>query len=505
MMKRGIQACYVHGSDPHMSEYLPVRWQTREFMSGFTGSYGWLAITPDRAALWTDSRYFLQAEEQLKGTGIDMMKARLPETPDVVSWLISNLPANSQVGVNSECLPHSLYENMLDRFSRNQIGLIDTGDLLDHIWEDRPSLPASEIFEHEFEYAGLSRADKIQGIRKELEKAGSDMHILTALDDIAWTFNLRGSDIEYNPVFLSYAVIDHERAVLFVDQDKLSENLRSKLENDGVVLLEYTAVFGFLKETNPLSRVYVDQDKTNQAIISMIPPSCKIIKGVSIPCLLKALKNPIEIANIRNAMKKDGVALLEFLYWFEKTIGNERITEFDVAVALNKFRSKQKGFKGDSFAPLVGYKEHGAMVHLSVDEKNALEIKKDGILLFDSGGHYLDGTTDITRTIALGEPTQQQKTDYTLVLKGMIALTEAVFPENTKGCHLDILARQFLWAQGLNYGHGTGHGVGFFLNVHEGPVSIRMDLNEQTIRKVWFCRMNRRFIAKESMVFVPKT
>ncbi len=482
MVKKGIQAFYIHGSDPHMSEYLPGRWQTRAFISGFTGSYGWLAITLNEAALWTDSRYFIQAENELKGTGIQLMKARLPETPDVASWLISKIPTNFIVGFNPECLPFSLYKNMSTRFSQASIKLIDTGDLLNEIWDNRPALPKDEIVEHELKFTGESRTDKIARIRTKLVSKGADWHILTALDDIAWTFNLRGNDIEFNPVFLSYALIGKQQAILFINPEKLPSVLKAQLEEEGILIREYPSIFSFLQQIKTSEQIYIDGDKTNCAIVSSIPESCKIVEALSIPCLLKAQKNATEIANIRETMKKDGVALIEFWHWLENTVGNEKITEYDLVIKLNQFRQKQPKFKGDSFYPIIGYRERGAMVHLHVQENNAMEIEKDGILLFDSGGHYLDGTTDITRTIALGTPTDQQKTDFTLVLKGMIALSKAIFPEHTAGCHLDILARKALWKYGMNYGHGTSHGVGFFLNVHEGPVSIRPDFNNQTIK-----------------------
>lgn len=483
MKENGIQAFYINGSDPHLSEYLPERWQTRAFISGFTGSFGWLAITLDDAALWTDSRYFLQADEQLKGTGIRLMKARLPETPDVIDWLISKLSANQKVGINSECISHRLYSKMKTAFANNEIEIVEVGDLLNDIWENRPPFPSNEIFELEVKYAGESRKSKIDRIRKELIKIGADMQILTALDDIAWTFNLRGSDIEYNPVFLSYALIDQKKVILFAKLDSIPEKLKEDLNRDGIQLYKYISVSCFLKEIKAYSRIYIDPDKTNLSVVSAIPSSCKIVEGISIACQFKAQKNQTEIANIRNAMVKDGIALTEFLFWLENTIGKQTVTEYDVAIKLGEFRQKQKDFKGISFFPIIGYKEHGAIVHFHVEKNNALEIEKDGILLFDSGGHYLDGTTDTTRTVALNTPTDQQKSDFTLALKGVIALTQAVFPENTRGYHLDILTRKALWEKGLNYGHGTGHGVGFFLNVHEGPMSIRLDFNDQTIKE----------------------
>lgn len=483
MSEKSIQAFYINGSDPHLSEYLPARWQTRAFISGFTGSFGWLAITHHDAALWTDSRYFLQAEEQLKGTGIRLMKARLPETPDVTDWLISKLSGNDKVGINPECISFSLYRRMKEAFSSNEIEVVETGDLLNDIWENRPPVPGNEIVELDVKYAGESRKSKIDRIRKELQRIGADLQILTALDDIAWTFNLRGSDIEYNPVFLSYALIDQKKVILFANPDAITNKLKDELKHDDIQLYKYVSVSCFLKEIKAYSKISIDPDKTNLSVVSAIPASCTILEGISIACQLKAQKNKTEIANIRNAMRKDGAALTEFWFWLEKTVGKEIITEYDIALKLGEFRQKQPDFKGESFFPIIGYKEHGAIVHFHVQKDNALKIRKDGILLFDSGGHYPDGTTDTTRTVALDTPTLQQKSDFTLALKGVIALTEAVFPCNTRGYHLDILARKALWENGLNYGHGTGHGVGFYLNVHEGPMSIRMEFNDQTIKE----------------------
>lgn len=482
MQQKGLHAFYINGSDPHMSEYLPDRWQTRSFISGFTGSYGWVAITMNDAALWTDSRYWLQAEEQLIGTGIQLMKARLPETQPVESWLCSKLTSGNKVGVNTTCVSSALFETMLGTFSENGIKLIDSGDLLDEIWTDRPPFPNNEVFKLDAKYAGKSRTEKLSEIRDSLAKNKIDWQVLTALDDIAWTFNLRGNDARFNPVFLSYALIGKEQAILFINQKKVPANIAKQLKKDGIELKAYNEIFAFLTDLPNRAAVTIDPSTANQAIRAAINTACTIEHDLTTTCLLKAIKNETEINNISEAMRKDGVALLETFHWLETSVGKEKITEYDVVEKLSECRAKQADSKGDSFYPIIGYKEHGAIVHIQVNKENALELEKDGILLVDSGGHYLQGTTDTTRTIALGEPTEQQKSDFTLALKGMIALTMAKFPAHTRGYHLDILARKALWEQGLNYGHGTGHGVGFFLNVHEGPMSIRMEFNEQTIK-----------------------
>jgi Xaa-Pro aminopeptidase len=307
------------------------------------------------------------------------------------------------------------------------------------------------------------------------------MQIITALDDLAWTFNLRGNDVECNPVFMSYATVSAKETTLFVNLKKIPAELKLKLKSEGIQVCEYEELRAFLQQLPAHTKVFIDSDRTNQAILKNIPEQCMVIEGLSIPCRLKAIKSEGEINHIRHAMRKDGVALVEFLYWLENNLGTIPVTEFTVAVKLIQLRAKQPGFKGISFYPIVGYKEHGAIVHFHVTEDNALPIEKEGLLLFDSGGQYLDGTTDTTRTIALGELTSRQKSDFTITLKGMISLTNARFPVNTRGCNLDILARKDMWQHGMNYGHGTGHGVGYFLNGHEGPMSIRQEFNDHVI------------------------
>jgi Xaa-Pro aminopeptidase len=481
MQKTRLDAYIIFGTDPHLSEYLPAYWQTRPFISGFTGSAGMVIISREKAALWTDSRYFLQAEEQLSGTGIELVKMRVPGQPEPAEWLKMHLEAGSCVGTDEWCISVNQFRSMQKSLKQANIFLNEAGDLFSKIWTDRPALPDSEIYEHELKFACTDRKSKIDAICSELEKLGANMQIITALDDLAWTFNLRGSDVECNPVFMAYACVSREKTILFIENSKLSPELKTKLESDGIQIKEYDELTNFLRQLPATARIVVDPDRTNHAILKNMPGHCKVIEGLSVPCKLKAIKSEAEIRNIRNAMRKDGVAMLEFLFWLKNNLGKIPVNEFTVAEKLVEFRAKQTDFKGISFFPIVGYKEHGAIVHFHVSKENALSIQQDGFLLFDSGGQYLDGTTDITRTIALSELTTQQKTDYTLVLKGMISLTMAKFPVNTRGYHLDILARKDMWQHGLNYGHGTGHGVGYFLNVHEGPMSIRQEFNDRTI------------------------
>lgn len=481
MQAAGIDAYLIYGTDPHLSEYLPAHWQTRPFISGFTGSAGMVIVSNRKAALWTDSRYFLQAEEELSGTGIELVKMRTPGYPDPAEWLKLNLKAGEKAGTDESCISVSQFRSMQNTLGQSGIILKESGDLTRKIWTDRPPLPDTEIYEHDIRFAGTDRQTKIATICSELEKSGTDLQIITALDDLAWTFNLRGTDVECNPVFLAYAIVSKKETTLFIAGPKIPLELKDKLEAEGIQVRNYTDLADYLKQIDPTTRILLDSDRTNQAIRKNIPENCTVIEGLSVPCRLKAIKSEAEINHFRRAMRKDGAAMVEFLYWLENNLEKVQITEYTVAEKLTEFREKQPDFKGISFFPIVGYKEHGAIVHFHVSENNGLPIKKDGFLLFDSGGQYLDGTTDITRTIALAELTARQKTDFTVVLKGMISLTLAKFPANTRGYHLDILARKDMWQHGLNYGHGTGHGVGYFLNVHEGPMSIRQEFNDRVI------------------------
>jgi Xaa-Pro aminopeptidase len=481
MQYQGLNAFVVFGTDPHLSEYLPDHWKTRPFISGFMGSAGIVIITTEKAALWTDSRYFLQAENELSGTGIELVKMRTPGYPEPTEWLKINLKEGSTVGTDKWCISVSQFSQMQESLIQEGIQFLGCSDLLDGIWDKRPPLPHQSVYEHKLKFACRSRKEKIALINRELEKSGADFQIITALDDLAWTFNLRGNDVECNPVFLAYAIVSKKQAILFIDNEKLSAEIREKLEFDEIQIQDYLGIADFLQNIPKETRILIDPNQTNQAIFEYIPANCKVIQQLSIPCQLKAIKSEDEIRNIRQAMRKDGVAMVEFLYWLENNLGKIPVTEFTIAEKLIEFRSQQSDYKGISFFPIVGYKEHGAIVHFHVSPDNALPVKKDGFLLFDSGGQYLDGTTDITRSVALSELSSQQKKDFTLVLKGMISLTLAKFPLNTRGYHLDILARKDMWKHGLNYGHGTGHGVGYFLNVHEGPMSIRQEFNDRVI------------------------
>ena len=480
MLNQNLDAFYISGTDPHASEYLPDRWKTREYVSGFTGSFGVVIITQEEAGLWTDTRYFLQAEEQLKGSGIKMFKLRVPNSIPPEVWLAKKLSSISKVGIDPQSVTVAGYRNLENVLGEKGISLAKTPDLLDRIWEDRPEISDNPVFELPLHYAGLSRREKKEQVLSELKKYNADLQVVTTLDELAWLFNLRGSDVNYNPVFTGYGVVGKNEFFLFTDKNKISKELLAKFEKEKIILSGYSEFFTWLNETKK-KRIFIDPTTASFAVYEALVKGNTLIEGTSEVSLLKAKKNSTELDGFKQTMIKDGVALVEFLHWLKNSVGSETVTEYSVGRKLAEFRSHQEGFRGESFPPIVGYKSHGAIVHLTVGPDNALPVEPDGVLLFDSGGQYWQGTTDITRTVALGKVSEKIKKDFTLVLKGMIALSCAIFPEGTKGCNLDILARKALWDNGINYGHGTGHGVGHFLNVHEGPMAIRQELNPVAI------------------------
>ena len=480
MQNLDLDVWFISGTDPHHNEYLPSKWKTREYISGFKGSYGTVVITRTKSGLWTDTRYFIQAEEQLKGTGIAMHKLRVPDAISPETWLSEELKSGSRVGIDAQTISVSGYRNIQGTLAKKGIELVNTPDLFDVIWEKRPQIPTHKIFELETVFAGYSRAEKQVQISEKLKQANTDFLVVSMLDELAWLHNLRGSDISYNPVFVGFGLVGKNDNYLFVNLSKIPPHLQEVLEKDGVCIQDYDSFYDFLAVIKD-KRIMLDPLTANFSIFNSLSENNEINEATSPVSHLKAIKNNTELKGFREAMKKDGVALVEFLFWLKSSIGKTKITEYDIGRKLAEFRSKQNNFMGESFPPIVGYKSHGAIVHLNVGPDDAFPVENEGILLFDSGGQYLDGTTDITRTIAVGPVTEQQKTDFTLVLKGMISLTLAEFPLGTKGCHLDILARKPLWENGMNYGHGTGHGVGHFLNVHEGPMAIRQEFNEHRI------------------------
>lgn len=482
MKQRGIDAWIISGTDPHMSEYLPKYWYTREWISGFTGSYGKVVVTQKEAILSTDSRYFLQAEEQLAGTGIQLVKdLRQPGDAPYIGWLKKALPEGSKVAINGLTISVSEKRSLETSLGAKGITLDITINLVSELWKDRPSLPNSPAYELMPEFAGTSRKEKLAMLRNSLLEKEADGMVITALDELAWIFNLRGSDIEYNPVFVGYGYIDREEAHLFVPEGKIDSALAEKLELEGIRIGGYDEFLSFVKNVADKT-LLIDPSRTSALLFESVPKSCRIVEASSLANLLKSVKGPIEIEGMKKAHVRDGAAMVNFLYWLENHLGKEKITELTVDGKLREFRAEQDLFAGESFHSIVGYADHGAVVHYSVTEETDKEVMPEGFLLIDSGGQYLDGTTDITRTVAVGQLSEQQKSDFTLVLRGMIGLSLARFPEGTRGVALDILARKPLWDSDMDYGHGTGHGVGHFLNVHEGPMSIRQDLNPEIIR-----------------------
>ncbi|MEZ4775796.1 MAG: aminopeptidase P family protein [Bacteroidia bacterium] len=472
LRRHNLFAYIIPNTDPHQSEYIAEHWQTLAWFSGFTGSAGNIVVTQDFAGLWTDSRYFLQGETQLAGTGIELMKLNVPHTPEYLEWICKHAPENAKIGVNGQMFSIAGVRNMEKSFKEKKIKVVQAGDLAGELWKDRPSVPATPVYVHELQFAGKSREEKLEAVRTEMKENGVDYHLITSLDDIAWLYNLRGNDVAYNPVGICYTIVGMKKAYIFINEDKIPESLKSTLHEAEIFTYPYNTVAEFLSNIPDESTLLFSPDKTNLWLYESIPQGVKKKEGIHITTPFKSVKNETEVNLIRSTMAKDGVAMVRFLKWLEENVGQITITEVSAATKLREFRAEQEYFAGESFGTIAGYQGHGAIVHYSATEATAYELKPEGIFLLDSGGQYLDGTTDITRTVALGKPDANQQRDFTLVLKGHIALARAIFPEGTRGYQLEGLARQYLWANGMNYGHGTGHGVGFFLNVHEGPQSI---------------------------------
>ena len=476
MKEQNIQAYIIPTTDPHLSEYPAACWKYREWISGFTGSAGTVVVTLDKAGLWTDSRYFLQAEMQLEGTGIDLYKLMLPETPSIPQFLLAELGEGDTVGLNG--LTYSLADAQSLELALKKKGVALNTDLslIDPIWKDRPAVPEAQIFEMPVELSGKSSEDKLIEINQMLHKAGADCTVLSALDEVAWTANIRGTDVSYNPVAISYAYVSDKENVLFINPKKVPAEIAEHLKKEGWVLADYGKLFDYLQRLPENIRVFLDRSKTNMAIYNALPKGAEIIDGISPANHLKSIKNETEIKGFRNAVLKDGIALTKFYFWLEKQMAaGEKVTELSASHKLTELRSEQPLYVMDSFASISSYGPHGAVVHYSPTPETDTELKPDNLYLLDSGAQYLDGTTDITRTIALGTPTEEERHDYTLVLKGHIRLELCKFPRGASGTQLDALAREDMWRCGMNYLHGTGHGVGSYLNVHEGPHQIRME------------------------------
>lgn len=471
MKEAGVNAYLIETEDFHGSEYVGEYFKEREYMSGFTGSAGSLVVTMDRAALWTDGRYFLQAEEQLKGSGIELMKIGTEGTPGTKEFLLSQVRNGQTIGFDGRTISALYAEGLKKEADKRNISLNPELDLPDRIWIDRPRLKSKKVWELDTKYAGMGRIEKLTRVREMMKKENADVFVLSSIDDIAWLLNLRGDDVECNPVFLSYMIIFDEKAYLYADNKIFSDEILIALAKANVEIRGYNNIYKNLK-TLTADNILLDEAKVNFAIINSIDKSKKIINRLNPTTLFKAVKTPVEMENMRKAHIKDGAAVTRFMHWIKKHAGKEEITEISGADKLEEFRRQQENYLGASFEPIFAYGEHGAIVHYSATKESNAEIKAEGFLLTDTGGQYLEGTTDITRTFALGELTKEQKKIYTLVLAGNLELGAAKFKENVRGCTLDMLARQPLWEHGLDFNHGTGHGVGFLLNVHEGPQRI---------------------------------
>lgn len=471
MAREGVDALLVPSADPHLSEYLPGYWQGRRWLSGFHGSVGTLVVTADFAGVWVDSRYWAQAEKELAGSGIDLMKL-LPGTPGALEWLGDNVRHNGTVAVDGAVMALASARQLEDRLKARAATLRTDRDLLEGIWEGRPALPANPVYQHLPPHATVSRVEKLAQLRESLRHKGADWHFIATLDDIAWLFNLRGSDVSYNPVFVAFALISQSQATLFVAAEKLDEPLRQVLEADGIELRDYSQVYQGLAALAPNSRLLIDPARVTCGLLQGLDARVELVEGLNPTTLSKSRKGDEDLAHIRQAMEQDGAALCEFFAWFEAQQGKQVISELTVDEQLSAARARRPGFVSLSFATIAAFNGNGAMPHYRATQASHAVIEGNGLLLIDSGGQYLGGTTDITRMVPVGEPSLEQKQDCTRVLRGMIALSRATYPRGILSPLLDAIARAPIWADLVDYGHGTGHGVGYFLNVHEGPQVI---------------------------------
>lgn len=482
MKEAGIAAVIIPQADPHLGEYLAPHWQARRWFSGFSGSAGDLVVTLSAALLWTDSRYFLQAADQLTGSGIELMKDGLEETPSITAYLCSALKAGDKVGVDGMLFSAPALQQMADTLAKHGIALDCHYDVVDKLWSDRPALPDGKIFIHDEKYTGRSARLKMADILDRADSEGATAAFISALDEIAWTLNIRCNDVRHTPVATAYLYLSPALKVLFISPAKLTDETVAYLEAQGVETRSYGEVAAFLQALPEHHKVLIDPAHTSGAVVDILGLR-SVRTEVSPAAVMKSVKNDVQLDGVRHAMVRDGVALVKAFMELEERIGKGvPTTEIDVDSLLHKYRSAQPLFFEESFGTIAGYGPHGAIVHYEATPDTNATLAPEGLLLVDSGAQYLDGTTDITRTIALGTPTEQEKRDFTLVMKGHIALGSTVFPAGTRGAQLDAIARQFLWKNGLSYLHGTGHGVGHFLSVHEGPHSIRLNNVEAPLR-----------------------
>lgn len=493
MRSKGWDAVIVTGNDPHNSEYSAPRWHQVAWLSGYTGE-GDLVVTDDHAGLWTDTRYFIQASQQLPGSGVELHKTRVPDQVLIPEWIAGHFSDSDEVvvAVDGLCVTASFIDEVKNAVG-DRVSFVDAPDLLECLWTDRPEVPQTPVITLGVEQVGWSREQKVRWLRKWMAGRNYDAVLLTALDEIAWMLNVRGQDVEYNPVVMSYLLITQDNELWFVrkgplpDDDTETEDSFHELTKDGVSIQEYSDIavtLSSLADGSYIETLFVDPATLNYNLYDILKenPLCSLVSGASPVALRKSVKNDVEIAGMREAHLEDGVAMERFLYWLQTSVeAGVAVNEYEASQKLHEFRLGIEGFRGESFETISAYGKNAALPHYVTPEEGSAELYAEGLYLCDSGGQYLFGTTDITRTVPLGPCTQLEKEDYTLVLKGHIALSKAIFPKGTAGCHLDVLAREPLWNAKRNFGHGTGHGVGFYLNVHEGPQDIRQNFNHQAI------------------------
>jgi len=479
MEQNGIDVYIIPSSDPHQSEYVDDHFKSREWISGFTGSAGTVVVSQGHAGLWTDSRYFLQAEEELKNSEFELHKIIDRSYTNFIKFISENYSKGSVVGCDGNVFSYSQIESYNKTLSEKDIELKTDFDLIAAIWNDKTPLPQNKIFDHSIKFAGKSREEKFELVRQIMAENNADEYLISALDSLAWILNARGNDIDFNPIFYSFGIIRKNDFLLFIDKNKVDSTLNSKFERACIILKPYNEVYDYLKELDKNTNIYLSSSVCNFNLYNSI--NANIIDGNDIVSDLKTIKNDIEINNLKDAHIIDGVALTRFYIWLENELKTRTVSEYEAVEKIAYHRGLDKNYVSESFGAIVGYKSNGAIIHYSPSKGKCAEIKAEGMLLIDSGGQYLNGTTDITRTTFFGKPTEEEKRNYTSVLKGHIALVTQKFPKGTNGYQLDIFARQYLWQDSLNYLHGTGHGVGFFLNVHEGPQGISSAKSERSL------------------------
>lgn len=483
MEKNNFDAYIIPSPDPHMSEYVADHWKARSWISGFTGSAGTFVATKNESCLWTDGRYFIQAEKQLAGSEVKLFKMGNPEVPTYTEWIADNLKQGEYVGFTGKTTSLSVFRDMESKFVSKGIQINKSHDLIEEIWDNRPQIPSSNIFSHEVKFAGLTSKEKIEKVRAEMKKAEADHYLIGSLDDVAWLFNIRGDDVPFISITIAYALISMTKAFLFINPAKVPAEEKEILNENGVEILDYENVKAKLEALEDGQRIAFDIKRINCWLNDSIPVGCKKVDVDEITTVLKAIKNDVELENYKQCQISDGIAMVKFLIWLEKNIGKQEVTEITVADKLKYFRAQQPDNLGPSFTTIAGYKEHGAMMHYSATDESRYALENRGMMVLDSGGQYLSGTTDVTRTIVFDEFSEEERADFTLVLKAHMSLASAKFLYGATGSNLDILARKPLWDVGLDYKCGTGHGVGYCLSVHEGPQGFSQVPNKVKLEK----------------------